>query len=115
MQHLGSDRDRQGGDVKVGIDVIPPFITHPVEQDLLHGKTSPEESGIFAIARDEPVALVQRIGGTERGGFLTAVLRVRPHSTRSLQLEGDFIELPAQHHVPVQLDGIVIRYQSCTK
>ena len=109
VQHLGSDGHRDGGDAEVRGDVVATFVAHPVKEDLLRGKSAVEEAAVFAIARHQPVILVQDVGGAERVGFLTHVLRVGAHAAGALKFEGDFVEFSTERHLFVELDEIVVR------
>ena len=88
--------------------MVTAFVTHPVLEDLLHGKATPEETAVFAVAGDHPVGVVQHVGGAEGGGFLTHVLGEGAHATGALQLEGDLVEFSADHHVLVELEEVLI-------
>ena len=46
--------------------------------------------------------LAKRLGRSKRRGFLTLVLRERPHPTRPLKLERLLVKFPADDHMIVQ-------------
>ena len=108
VEHLGADGDGDRGGADIVGNLVDTFITHPVEKDLLHGQSVPEQPRILAVAGDQPVIPVQAVGGGERSCFLADVLGVGAHAAGTLQLEGDLVEMTADRHVFVQLDEVFI-------
>ena len=82
-----------------------------MKEDLLRRETSVEKTAVLSVAGHQPVILIQDVGGSERIGFLTHVLRVGAHPTGSLKFEGDLVKLPAENHVSVEADQIGIGNQ----
>ena len=108
MQHLGSDGDGLRRHVQTIGDLIAALIAHPVQQDVLHGQPPPEQPGVLAVAGHQPVIFSKSVHGPERRRLLAPVLRIRSHPPRSLQLERDPIEVPADGHVLIELDHVLV-------
>ena len=106
VQQLRPDRDCLRRHREFLGDLVASLVPHPVQQDVFHRQAAPEQAGVLAVAGNHPVVGSQDVGGAERCRLLAAVLRVRAHPPRSLQLERHLVEMAADRHVLVETNDV---------
>jgi hypothetical protein len=90
-------------------DHVAPLVAHPVHQDLVVGHPVQVHREVLAVAGDDPVRPADhRHRRPGRVRLLPLVLRIGAHPPRPLELEGDLVELPADPHLLVRLDHLLI-------
>jgi hypothetical protein len=104
---LGRDRDGDGEEVRV-LDPVALFVAHPVQERLLQGHATNQGGTVFAVAREQPVVVSERVGAPDLGTLLAGEGRIRPHPPLALEADRPFVEATGQLHVLVHLDQLVV-------
>ena len=78
-------------------------VAEPLADDLLDRHLPQQQDARLAVGREQPVAVLQRVGGAEVRGLLPGRLQVEADAALALQRQSALVERARRDHQPVEL------------
>ena len=92
---------------------IVQFVAEQLVHEFVDGEAAIDQGTLFPILRHDHVAIIQRCGTADHGGFLAGALHVETQAPLALGGEHAFIENPGGDHRTINAQGLFFIQIEC--